>query len=111
MNSRMIEYSLTAHAALATEPRPIVRSAPDVGKSLAMMISPLFAPPPPAGAWLQAAATRAPARIAAAENQRLCIASSQWDFVVRAAPPFPIRVSRPILMVEGRRRPSRRQLQ
>src|SRR5438067_13023616 len=37
----------TAYATPASGPRPLARSAPDVGMSLAMMISPLLPPPPP----------------------------------------------------------------
>src|SRR5437879_861181 len=69
----MLPLSWTAYATPASGPRPLARSAPEVGKLLAMMISPLSAPPPPAGADCpHAAATIAmPARIAAVESQRL----------------------------------------
>ena len=71
----MLPLSWTAYATPASGPRPLARSAPDVGKLLAMMISPLSAPPPLDGAACpHAAATIAmPARIAVAESQRLCM--------------------------------------
>src|ERR1700682_5825210 len=43
----MLGLSCTANATPASGPRPLARSAPDVGKSLAMTISPLTASPPP----------------------------------------------------------------
>src|SRR5438477_9500208 len=47
-----------AYAVPASAGRPLARSAPDTGKSLAMMISPLPVPPPPP--CEQAAARNAP---------------------------------------------------
>src|SRR3954462_7995581 len=60
----IVELSWTAYAVPASGPRPLARSAPDTGKSLARMISPLspVAPPPVA----QAAARNVPASMSEA---------------------------------------------
>src|SRR5439155_12972379 len=93
----------------ASGPRPLARSAPDVGKLLAMMISPLSPPPPPVDAGVQATTSVRLARIAAAESQRLCMSSSHFAISLRGPFAFPLRVAGPRLTVERRRRPSRRQ--
>src|SRR2546428_498683 len=79
----MVGLGWTACAPPASGPRPLARSAPDVGKLLAMMISPLSpAPPvapPPVPPAPQALTTSArPTRIALAASQRLCIPSSHF---------------------------------
>src|SRR5713101_7169649 len=84
----MLPLSWIAYATPASGPRPLARSAPEVGKLLAMMISPLSAPPPPAGADCpHAAATIAmPARIAAVESQRLRMIPPYNAIFVRPGP-------------------------